>query len=166
MEKRVPFRGARASAGHQGGGGVKKSLFLVCVFALSACGGGGGGGDTPTESRDVIQVAGTWQGTWSTSGQDAAAVMTLSQSGSSLRGTVSVLNSMFDIRGNSSGTGMAWSVLRGGCDFLSGAGSAASSVPAELIGSMSLDNRSCPGKASLEGPIRWVRGTRNQLQSR
>jgi tetratricopeptide (TPR) repeat protein len=69
---------------------------VVGAVALAAGGGGGGGGggDTPPQSPSDVpaNLDGTWRGTWTdtTDGTRGEAIFTLTQTGSSVTGTVSV----------------------------------------------------------------------------
>ena len=108
---------------------MKRTIISALLLVLAgAC--GGGGGHSPTEQPQIEQVAGTWRGLWLTSGLSVPAIMTLSQSGSSLSGTVSVLESTFNITGAAGGTGITWSVPNSGCGSLTGMGTGANLAPA------------------------------------
>ena len=67
---------------------------VVGAVALAAGGGGGGGGDTPPQNPVNVpaNLDGTWRGTWTdnTDGTSGEAIFTLTQTGSSVTGTVSV----------------------------------------------------------------------------
>ena len=137
---------------------MKRTIISALLLVLAgAC--GGGGGHSPTEQPQIEQVAGTWRGLWLTSGLSVPAIMTLSQSGSSLSGTVSVLESTFNITGAAGGTGITWSVPNSGCGSLTGTGTGANLAPSELDGSMTLDTRGCTNGAFFTGTIQWFRGS-------
>jgi len=130
---------------------------VLCVAVLSvSC--GGGGGHSPTEQQQVMQVAGTWRGIWFTSVLSEPSILTLTQSGSNLNGTVSILNSVFDVKGTATSSNIAWSVVGGGCGSLTGTGAASSLAPSELTGTMTLDTRGCSSSGLFTGTIQWIKG--------
>ncbi|HEX4497301.1 MAG TPA: hypothetical protein VIE43_16630 [Thermoanaerobaculia bacterium] len=94
-----------------------------------------------------------------TSGLSIASIMTLTQNGNSLSGTLSVLDSTFNITGTASGTEITWSVPNGGCGSLNGTGAGANLAPPELDGSMTLDTRGCVNGAFFTGAVQWLRGS-------
>jgi hypothetical protein len=132
-------------------------ISAVLLVLVGAC--GGGGGHSPTEQPQIEQVAGTWQGLWLTSGLSIASIMTLSQNGSSISGTITTLDSTFNITGAASGTGITWSVPNSGCGSLTGTGAGANLAPSELDGGITLDTRGCANGAFFTGTIQWFRGS-------
>lgn len=131
---------------------------MLCVAVLSVSCGGGGGGHSPTEQQQIVQVAGTWRGIWFTSGLSEPSILTLTQSGSNLNGTVSILSSVFDVKGTATPSSIAWSVVGGGCGSLIGTGAASSLAPSELAGTMTLDTRGCSSPGLFTGSIQWLKG--------
>jgi tetratricopeptide (TPR) repeat protein len=95
--------GSTASAASAGGGflGLSTTTLTVGgaaavgVVALAAGGGGGGGGGEPTSSGGTASTAdlnGTWRGSWTdnSDGSTGTATLALTQSGTSVNGTVSI----------------------------------------------------------------------------
>jgi hypothetical protein len=136
---------------------MRKLFAASCVLiALAAC-SGGSGGHSPTEPQ-VIQVAGAWRGLWLTSGISVTSILSLSQNGSDLTGTISILNSTFNVRGTAGTSGLTWTAIGGGCGSLVGSGNAASQTPTQLAGSITLDTRGCSNPDFFDGPIQWIKG--------
>lgn len=136
---------------------MRKLLMVFCVLiVLAAC--GGGGGHSPTEPQ-VIQVSGTWRGLWLTSGISVTSILSLSQNGSDLTGTISLLNSTFNVKGTAGTSVMTWAAVGGGCGSLTGSGSASSQAPTQLAGSITLDTRGCANPDFFDGPIQWIKGS-------
>lgn len=138
---------------------MRKWLVLCALALFVSCGGGGSHGPTEPPPPQVVQVAGTWRGLWFTSGLTQASILTLTQSGSTLNGTVSILSSSFTVKGTATSSGISWSVVGGGCGSLTGTGTAANLAPADLIGIMTLDTRGCTSPGLFTGPIQWIRGS-------
>ncbi len=120
-----------------------KIASLVLVL-LTACGGGGGGGSPTAPRITYVQVAGSWGGSWYAGGLSIPTSMQISQTGSSISGTiiVRVLSTFsFPISGtvstdNGSGGGtLDWSVP--GITF---GGKMAVTNSGEMIGDVLLDN--------------------------
>jgi hypothetical protein len=136
---------------------MRRLLVQLFVAALFVACGGGGGGHSPTEPQ-VIQVSGTWRGLWLTSGISVASVLSLSQNGSDLTGTISILNSTFNVKGTAGTSSLTWAAVGGGCGSLVGSGSAASQSPTQLAGSITLDTRGCSNPDFFDGPNQWIKG--------
>jgi tetratricopeptide (TPR) repeat protein len=112
---------ASAGAGFLGMSPTVATVSGVAVLggvALAAGGGGGGGGGTPPPAddggggggtqppADVATLDGTWRGTWTdtTDGSTGTATLNLTQSGSSVSGTVSIPGDPCLPEGNVTGT--------------------------------------------------------------
>lgn len=142
---------------------MRKPL-CVCAMGMLLLSCGGGGGHSPTEAPQVVNVAGSWHGLWTTSGIPVAVLMTLSQNGSSLTGTFSAFTSTFDIKGTASTSGINWSVPNPGCGSLMGSGTGSSLTPQELDGDITLDTRGCSGGGFFTGRVQWFRGSAKELE--
>ncbi len=80
------------------------AIIFMCMLPLMlSCGGGGGGGEAPPPTVDVT---GTWSGTWASSNDidHGNLSATLTQSGTSVSGTVSITESPCISSGSVSGT--------------------------------------------------------------
>lgn len=135
-----------------------RKLRFLALFAvvLVAC---GGGGHSPTEQPAVAQLTGTWRGLWFTSGVSFPSILTLSQSGGNLTGTIALLDSTFNIKGTATSSGMTWSAVGGGCGSLVGTGTVASLGPTEMPGTITLDTRGCTSSGFFDGQILWEKGS-------
>lgn len=91
---------------------------LLSGALLLGCGGGGGGGNGgPTEPAGTAQVAGTWNGSWTVAGVGLTTRLVLTQSGSALAGTFSLLSATFNVEGVADASRrVTWHVVGGGVD--------------------------------------------------
>ncbi len=117
-----------ATAGVVGTVGVTPTTAIVAGVAalgggvaLAGGGGGGGGGSNgpPNQPTDLANLTGDWRGPWTdATGASGEATLSLTQSGSSINGTVSVTGddclSAGNVTGNVSGNRANLSIRSGG----------------------------------------------------
>ena len=132
---------------------------VVAVVVSVACGGGGGGGGNSPTGPTIVQVAGTWEGTWVTASGlvSVPTRLVLSQVGTQVTGTVTVIVTstfVFDLVGEVNGSFFSWEVPDAGCTTFEGKGFDArgNPNPTSMKGNMVLDGRAC-GDRKFGGPI-------------
>ncbi len=133
-------------------------LFLVLGVALLGCGGGGSGGSSPTETSGTAQVAGTWNGSWSVAGVGITTQMVLTQNGSNIAGTFSLLGAPFPIQGTADNSlKISWHEVGGGCGTLTGDGTANGLNPTWIDGTIDINTLGCTNGQHVNGPVTWTK---------
>lgn len=135
-------------------------LFLVLGVSLLGCGGGGDGGSGPTEPSGTAQVAGTWNGSWTVAGVGLTTKLVLTQNGSAIAGTFSLLGAPFPIQGTAdSSLHISWHEVGGGCGSLTGDGTANGLNPTRIDGTIDINTLGCPDNQHVTGPVTWTKAT-------
>src|SRR5690349_5955600 len=95
------------------------AVLLLGLLVLS-CGGGGHG---PTEPEALPKVAGTWNGDWGVGNVGLRSALSLTQNGSAIQGTFSVLGLGYSIAGTVDGNlKIHWMATGFTCGSLTGNG--------------------------------------------
>lgn len=135
-------------------------FFLVLGVVLLGCGGGGSGGSSPTEPTGTAQVAGTWNGSWSVAGVGLTTQMVLTQNGSAISGTFSLLGESFPIQGTvDNSLKISWHAVGASCGSLTGDGTASSPNPTQIVGTIDLNTVGCTNGQHVNGPVTWTKGS-------
>jgi hypothetical protein len=135
-------------------------LFLVLGIALLGCGGGGDSGSGPTEPSGTAQVAGTWNGSWTVAGVGLTTQMVLTQNGSAIAGTFSLLGAPFPIQGTvDNSLKISWHAVGASCGSLTGDGTASSPNPTRIDGTIDLNTLGCTNGQHVNGPVTWTKAT-------
>jgi hypothetical protein len=132
-------------------------LLMLGALVLGCC-SGGDSGSGPTEPSGIAQVVGTWDGTWTVSGVPVTTKMVLTQNGTALAGTFSVLGTPFDVQGTAdSSLRISWHVVNASCGTVTGDGTANGLNPTRILGTIDLNTLGCPDNQHATGPVTWTR---------
>jgi hypothetical protein len=86
--------------------------------------------------------------------------MVLTQNGSAIAGTFSLLGTPFNIQGTAdSSLRISWHAVGVSCGSLSGDGTANGLNPTRISGTIDLNTLGCPDNQHVTGPVAWTKAT-------